>query len=137
LVRKTASKNIQNLAQVFGEKYVRSEILPFLDKLQSDPSHVHRSTAIQCYNTLTGVVSSDICCSVILPKVISMSKDAVPNVRFAVVKSLHLFWTTSGVDATQMDEILKLCETLLTDTDKDVRYYAKKASSSNFLPMEY
>jgi serine/threonine-protein phosphatase 2A regulatory subunit A len=68
----------------------------------------------------------------VLPSLITLSKDAVPNIRFNVAKAMEVIVPTlkKTKQAGLVGEIIKPALTKMAeDTDPDVRYYAGKALS--------
>lgn len=72
---------------------------------------------------LAPVVGSDVISNSMLPLVVKMASDAVPNIRFNVAKTIQTLiplLETSVVQTRVKPCLAKLFE----DSDRDVRYYA-------------
>lgn len=57
--------------------------------MSREQNYLHRMTYLFCMNLLCEVVGRDVCSRVLLPTVLAMADDAVPNVRFNVAKTLQ------------------------------------------------
>uniref|UniRef100_A0A1I8IHT4 TOG domain-containing protein n=1 Tax=Macrostomum lignano TaxID=282301 RepID=A0A1I8IHT4_9PLAT len=69
------------------------------------------------------------CIPVLVPQLMKLSSDKVPNVRLAVVKALVRLATHFDANIIKKDIISPLVE-LSKDEDADVRFYAEEAVSS-------
>lgn len=69
--------------------------------------------------------------SSILPTVITLSTDRIPNIRFNVAKAFEVLSSSLGGQAGGRElvsqELLPAVEKLLSDPDADVRFFAEKA----------
>jgi serine/threonine-protein phosphatase 2A regulatory subunit A len=69
----------------------------------------------------------------ILPTVITLSTDRIPNIRFNVAKAFEVLSSSLGGQAQAggrelvSQELLPAVEKLLSDPDADVRFFAEKA----------
>lgn len=66
-------------------------ILPKVLAMSSDPNYLHRMTTLFAVNVLVEVCSEEVIQDTMLPVVLKMAKDPVPNVRFNVAKSITKF----------------------------------------------
>ena len=103
--------------------------LPATARAQRGASH-HSSwpppQALSTVSSLATVVGSDVLYGSLLPAVLGMVSDAVPNVRFNVAKTLQMLvpLLEPGLVASQVKpKLLELSE----DHDKDVQYFAQRA----------
>jgi serine/threonine-protein phosphatase 2A regulatory subunit A len=67
----------------------------------------------------------------ILEPLLALAKDAIPNIRFNVAKSLEVLAATfskapDGLDLVQ-NKIVPVLEAMKNDSDADVRYFAARA----------
>jgi serine/threonine-protein phosphatase 2A regulatory subunit A len=67
----------------------------------------------------------------ILEPLLALAKDAIPNIRFNVAKSLEVLASTfseapDGLDLVQ-NKIVPVLEGMKNDSDADVRYFASRA----------
>lgn len=67
----------------------------------------------------------------ILPSVITLSNDRIPNIRFNVAKAFEVLSQSLSSQAGGRElvgqEVLPAVEKLLSDSDADVRFFAEKA----------
>ena len=98
------------------------KVLEFCDH----PNYLYRGTTLLAINALASVVSSEVIDSTLLPIVLRMESDGIPNIRFKVAKTLGTLAQFSDSTVIQ-NRIRPALDTLLTDSDKDVRYYAQNA----------
>lgn len=67
----------------------------------------------------------------VLPTLLSLVADPIPNIRFNVAKSLETLATTFGKTpegrALAKEKIIPALRSLLNDPDADVRYFANRA----------
>ena len=56
--------------------------------MSKDPNYLHRMTTLFAVNVLVEVCSDDVIKNIMLPVVLELAKDPVPNVRFNVAKSI-------------------------------------------------
>ncbi len=132
-VRRAAADNIQKLVNSFGEEWATERIMPHVDKLKMNINYLRRMTALYCTQTL---ISSDMSGEGlkqhVLPVLLEMEKDKVPNVRFTVARTLAaLFQRLKGdVGAVGSSpeweaEVVSSVRRLIKDDDRDVRHFAK------------
>lgn len=133
-VRKAAAENLRALSDLFGEQWCRQQILPRLDRMHTHTNFLQRMTALYGAQVLVGCLSSEVLHGELLPLVLDMAGDAVPNVRFTVAKTLQTITLASASSGTTgprsgfeqdiSNAVAKLC----TDSDRDVRFFAEKAA---------
>lgn len=63
-------------------------ILPKVLAMSTDTNYLHRMTTLFAVNVLVEVCSDEVIKDTMLPVVIKLAKDPVPNVRFNVAKSI-------------------------------------------------
>ena len=63
-------------------------ILPKVLAMSGDSNYLHRMTTLFAVNLLVEACSGDVIKDTMLPVVLKLAKDPVPNVRFNVAKSL-------------------------------------------------
>ncbi|VDP56226.1 unnamed protein product [Schistosoma curassoni] len=81
---------------------------------------------LQSIISLCKVVNPTICCQYLLPTVLSMHTDNVPNVRFKVAQALSNLG--SQLEEKNIENEIKSCLTRLAeDSDTDVKFYAYEA----------
>jgi len=133
-VRRAAADNLKMLSVHFGEAWSCQQLVPRLERMHTHTNYLQRMTALYGVQVLTDTLSKESLESVILPFVINMTSDAVPNVRFTVARTLQLVAKVVCVgdhnNKTYDNEIMSTLTKLTSDTDRDVRYFAEKVCSS-------
>lgn len=85
-----------------------------------------RVMALMTLENIGHVVPADVMQARVVPAILRMSADAVPNVRFNVAKSLQRL--APRMDASFVGgHVRPVLTTLTEDADEDVRYFAAKA----------
>lgn len=149
-IRKAAAQNIRHLTEIFGEDWARTHIIPRIREMQSNAAFAKRMTALfavqvllstsaavthhptasTASNRVTKVptLSHAMVLEVLLPIVLAMASDPVPNIRFTVAKTLaHMIATPTASaknDALVHSEIAPVLAKLAADLDRDVRKFA-------------
>lgn len=124
-VRRAAADIMQKLSSHFGEDWTLEYILPRIERMQGLTNYLHRITALYGIQVLAGTLSKSKVEFALLPIVLKMSNDPVPNVRFTAAKTLKIMMPSLG--KSQMDEVTKVLGDMTSDSDGDVRFYATKA----------
>jgi len=121
-IREAASKNLTSLTEVYGKEWTKSKIIPRVIDLKNNPHYLYRLTSIRAAEVLIPVLDNESSFGTLLPLILSLATDNVPNVRFGVAKALERLKIEDAAGST------RACLTaLLKDKDYDVVYFAKKA----------
>jgi len=92
----------------------------------NNPHYLYRMTILRAVSLLAPVMGSEITCSKLLPVVVNLSKDRVPNIKFNVAKVLQSLIPI--VDQSVVEKTIRPClGELAEDPDVDVRYFANEA----------
>lgn len=92
--------------------------------------------------TMTDALSPSIIKDYVLPTVIGLSEDPIPNIRFNVAKALETLTPSLKQDSNTVDliesTVVPSLQKLTNDKDSDVRFFASRAlldgkSSSSFI----
>jgi len=125
-IREAAALNVKKLAEVFGTEWAKNNIIPKVLSLYTHPNYLYRMTTLFSIGQLASVVGGDVTINVMLPLVIRMVKDPVPNIRFNAAKTLHTL--VPLLDSTVVQSQIKpALNQLYDDSDRDVKYYASLA----------
>lgn len=125
-IREAATNNLKKLTEVFGVEWATNTIIPKVLSLYTHPNYLYRMTTLFAISVLAQVVGMDVINSSMLPLVLRMAQDKVPNVRFNVAKTLGQL--VGLLDATAVATRIKPCLTKMTDDiDRDVKLYAAQA----------
>lgn len=117
-------------------------------ELATDNNYLKRMTMLFCINELCQAFSKTEIEQLLLPTIIKLSEDSVPNVRFNVAKTLgqidieakvmeekvSQFNTISMVVYFIFFKVKPALKTLSEDKDADVVYYANQALESPSKP---
>jgi serine/threonine-protein phosphatase 2A regulatory subunit A len=80
---------------------------------------------------MTDALSPSIIKDYVLPTVISLSEDPIPNIRFNVAKALETLTPSLKQDANTVDliesTVVPSLQKLTNDKDVDVRFFASRA----------
>ena len=79
-IREAATLNLQKLAQLFGPEWAQKHLLPHVLAPHTHTNYLYRLTALYAATGFAAVVSHDALLTSILPLVLQMTADPVPNV---------------------------------------------------------
>lgn len=130
-IREAATVNLKKLTEAFGAEWAKTNILPKILHMSSHPNHLYRMTTIFAITTIAPSTNPGVVKDLILPAVISLASDPIPNIRFNAAKSLQSLIPVlkqSDETKTLVDQQIKgVLEKLSQDSDMDVQFYANKA----------
>lgn len=127
-VRFMAASNLAQLTRVFGSEWAASTVIPHIRILTGDANYLLRMTALGAARAIADAVAPEDLNGLVLPAILGMARDSVPNIRFSVAKVLKELIPT--MDASVVASQVKPClQSLATDSDLDVQYYAGQALS--------
>lgn len=129
-IRNAAVDNLEKLSVIFGSQWSKLELI---DRILSDKvdlsNFIVRITSVFALGKLSNVVDEKLVLNDVLPFILKLSKDQVPNIRFNVAKTL--FDITKKIIGTDREvvesQILPLLKELSLDSDVDVRFFAKNS----------
>lgn len=141
-IRRAAAENLKYLTDIFGEDWARSHIIPRIKEMQTNAAFSKRMTALYAVQVLLScvpsssssstakqrVLSQPMMTDVLLPIVLAMAADPVPNIRFSVARTLVLVSSVCKGDAALSGEVARALAKLSSDLDRDVRQNADRAS---------
>ena len=126
-IRDAALNNLQKLTVVFGVPWAQQHVLPKICLLASHPNYLYRQTTLGAFGVLADVIGPDITAITLLPLVLRMANDPVPNIRFAMARVLGSI-SLALPDAVVSGQIKPVLSTLAhSDQDADVRFFAQQA----------
>jgi len=125
-IRQAAVQNIRELTGIFGLQWMQETILPYAMLLHSHPNYLHRMTVLHLITELVPLVGTKIATNSLLPIVLRMSQDSVPNIRFNVAKTLQKMVPHLDSD-TVLGRVRPCLELLVQDPDSDVKIFGTKA----------
>jgi serine/threonine-protein phosphatase 2A regulatory subunit A len=112
-----------------GSEWAVKNLLPRVKEVMENQSYLRRMNAVQAISLMATVMDESTAQWEILPILLEMYCDPVPNVRFNVAKGLSLVGPLfkSSMFEGQIVPILML---MIEDSDRDVRYFANKSFDS-------
>jgi serine/threonine-protein phosphatase 2A regulatory subunit A len=137
-IRTAAAANLKHLTALFGASWAIENLVPSVNEIRQHESYLRRLTALQGFAMMAKAMDSDTASIEILPLILEMATDIVPNIRFNVARELEEVAPVCGLLAYE-SQILPIISILLDDDDRDVRYYSEKAASelkSKFAEMD-
>eukprot|EP00744_Colponema_vietnamica_P000793 GILI01001380.1.p1 GENE.GILI01001380.1~~GILI01001380.1.p1 ORF type:complete len:586 (+),score=197.11 GILI01001380.1:169-1926(+) len=126
-VRLSSITVLKDLVSALGSDWCVAHLLPrVVEHFFKDHSYLHRMTSLLALPALIAGVPTDRFIEQVVPVLRSAAKDQVPNIRFALSKTLKE--VLADVDPTLLQTHIKpLLVDLCSDSDKDVQYYANEA----------
>jgi len=134
-VREAATKNLTELIKVFGADWAITYVAPRIKEMTSNTNYLHRMTALYTTTDFAENIRSAALTENMLPIVLAMLTDPVPNIRFNVAKTLEAILKTCVLSPIVVKSTIEpALMTLMRDVDQDVRYFAQRAS--NYVNLE-
>jgi len=128
-IRESAIVNVRKMVELFGVEWASKSFIPAVLQTSSSSNYLYRLTSLSLMTALAGVVSVDLVCGTMLPLVMRLGSDVVPNVRFNVAKTLQALIPLLGASVVQSQIKPRLIQ-LAEDNDSDVQYFANQALQS-------
>ncbi|KAI9342409.1 armadillo-type protein [Pilaira anomala] len=129
-IRKAAAMNFKHLAVIFESDWIKKHVIPGLNELAVDlDSYKKRLTALFGFSAIAEVLSVNDVVESIVPVLLQLTYDPVPNIRFNAIQSIELLHVkTSMIYKSKIQPVLE--ELIENDKDKDVQFHAKRAMES-------
>eukprot|EP00980_Cylindrotheca_fusiformis_P000612 scaffold154_cov129-Cylindrotheca_fusiformis.AAC.29 len=126
-IRVAATQNLAELTKLFGTEWACEYLMPSINDIHRHTSYLRRLTAVLACSRMAVQMDPALASTEVLPIVLEMASDTVPNIRFNVAKELGNMAKVCGrkVFEQQIHPVLSL---LMDDPDRDVRYFAKLSS---------
>ncbi|KAK8752318.1 hypothetical protein OTU49_004827, partial [Cherax quadricarinatus] len=131
-IREAATNNLRKLVEKFGSEWAAQNVLPKINAMSRDGNYLHRMTCLACINVVGEVCGKDVTTKTLLPTVLSMANDNVPNVRFNVAKTLQIIGPHIEKESLH-SQVKSVLDRLNDDPDTDVKYFASEALTENGL----
>jgi serine/threonine-protein phosphatase 2A regulatory subunit A len=124
-IRQAAATNLKELTALFGTDWATEYLIPSIKEISQHQSYLRRITAVQVCALMSTEMEEDVVILELLPLILQMACDLVPNIRFNVAKGLEMMAPVCGksIYETQVRPVLAL---LVEDTDRDVRFFASQ-----------
>eukprot|EP00036_Acanthoecidae_sp_10tr_P010505 CAMPEP_0182924770 /NCGR_PEP_ID=MMETSP0105_2-20130417/7310_1 /TAXON_ID=81532 ORGANISM="Acanthoeca-like sp., Strain 10tr" /NCGR_SAMPLE_ID=MMETSP0105_2 /ASSEMBLY_ACC=CAM_ASM_000205 /LENGTH=586 /DNA_ID=CAMNT_0025062575 /DNA_START=40 /DNA_END=1800 /DNA_ORIENTATION=+ len=130
-IRQSACKVMSDLVAVFGEEWTVKTVVPKIKQMAHegpDRTYNSRLTSLMVIQACATKAHKD-ALRAVLPIVMMLCKDPIPNVRFNASKTLEAI--APFVDkAVAAKDIKPQLETMIGDADGDVQYFSQSALSA-------
>ena len=114
---------------MFGVDWAQKLLIPRVLAAREHTNYLYRMTVLFAVGALAPVVGAELLAGTMLPMVLDMAKDIVPNVRFNAAKTLEHIMPL--LDDSAVQECVKPCLVLMSeDPDHDVSYFATQGLHS-------
>lgn len=129
-IRRAATENLLSLTGLFGEGWAAEYAIPRIERMCGYKNYLRRTTALYALQVIIRSLSAKIIEKSILPLVLQLTTDPVPNIRFVAAKSLQLIAvrladrSCGQASARTSEDISTSLAKLLVDSDRDVKFYA-------------
>mmetsp|Transcript_52214 Transcript_52214/g.117606 ORF Transcript_52214/g.117606 Transcript_52214/m.117606 type:complete len:591 (-) Transcript_52214:51-1823(-) len=127
-VREATAVNVKRLSEILGTPWIETHIIPQMENLLSHKNYLYRISAMLCSSTLSEV-GSNFLEKHLVPMVLKLAADSVPNVRFNAAKTIQAMHKACSTSEAMDGKLLPCLRGLTSDEDPDVKFFAKKALS--------
>jgi len=127
-IREAAVQNLQKLAKSFDLDWSKQRILPKLEELKQDQNYLRRMTCL--FTAKEIVAGKSELLDLVLPLILGLGGDKIPNVRFNVAKCFTSMKGSLNKDHISSGDVEKVLGALSEDADSDVSYYALEAQKT-------
>lgn len=124
-VRRAATENLQKLTERFGDEWACEQIVPRVNEMHIHTNYLQRMTALYCIQVLSVCLSKNSVENTLASMVLKLCGDSVANVRFTAARTLPMISASKELRA----DVFKSLQTLQTDLDRDVRFFATQVLS--------
>jgi serine/threonine-protein phosphatase 2A regulatory subunit A len=137
-IREAAIVNLEQLGCILGSTWIKKATRKViqLGKSEGNGSYKYRMITLFALTKMAKTLSSNEVCCFILPNILNMTDDPVPNIRFNVARSLealiHILLPekhykhqeyVQSIIRSMKSPLTKLC----ADSDSDVQFYSTRA----------
>ncbi|CAO3587754.1 unnamed protein product [Absidia cylindrospora] len=130
-IRDAATTNLKQLVEIFGCDWAKNTVIPQVMMMARNENYLYRMTTLFALSTMALSLTPEIIKDSILPTVLELVEDPIPNVRFNVAKSLEVLTpilrNSPATEALTTSQVKPALEKLNGDVDMDVRWFAEKA----------
>lgn len=145
-IRRAATENLMQLTELFGEEWAVELIIPRIGRMQMHQNYLHRTTALYVLQVVVRCLSLTAINKKVLPIILLMAVDPVPNIRFITAKTIQIVYmrcqairasssslkannsnSNASLYAATAEELSSVLSKLLQDPDRDVKFYAALA----------
>jgi hypothetical protein len=120
---------VSDLLKIFGDGWAKKTVVPKVQAMAvegPERTYIARLTSLMVIQQCAITMSKEALNKTLLPSVLKLCKDSVPNVRFNASKCLEAI--AGRVDkGSAVKDVKPQLEAMLKDTDSDVKFYAQAA----------
>ncbi|KAL3782012.1 hypothetical protein ACHAW5_004531 [Stephanodiscus triporus] len=127
-IREAAAADLKELTALLGSEWAVQNLLPRVKQMMEHQSYLRRMNAVRALSLMATAMDAHTAQWEILPILLEMHCDPVPNVRFNVAKGLGMIGPL--FQSSYEGQILPILTLMMDDPDRDVRYFATQASDS-------
>jgi serine/threonine-protein phosphatase 2A regulatory subunit A len=127
-IREAAAADLRELTALLGSEWAVQNLLPRVRQVMEHPSYLRRMNAVRALSLMATAMDAFTAQWEILPMLLEMHCDPVPNVRFNVAKGLGMVGPL--FQSSYEGQIVPILTLMMEDPDRDVRYFATQASDS-------
>merc|ERR1711920_683626 len=126
-VRDAAACTLRSLTEVLGSAWSEVNIIPQLQNLLGHKNYLYRISIMLCTGTLAEAVSALFMEKNLVPMVLKMASDPVPNVRFNSAKTIQVMLKAPASRTVAQATLVPCLQRLVADEDPDVKFFAQRA----------
>jgi serine/threonine-protein phosphatase 2A regulatory subunit A len=129
-IRRAATENLLSLTELFGEAWAVEHAIPRIERMCEYKNYLRRTTALYALQVIIRSLSAGTIEKFVLPLVLQLSTDPVPNIRFVAARTLQLIAlrlanrTCGQASQRASEDISASLAKLLVDSDRDVKFHA-------------
>jgi serine/threonine-protein phosphatase 2A regulatory subunit A len=125
-IRNAAATTLADTTKVLGEGWAKEKVFPKIAAMGAEKAYLSRLTALVVITKVAKHISGEVALATLLPTVLTLTKDKVPNVRFNAARALESM--AAKLDKkTLASKVKPRLEEMVSDTDTDVKYYSSSA----------
>jgi serine/threonine-protein phosphatase 2A regulatory subunit A len=128
-VRDAVAHIFRRLYEVLGLSWCETHIIPRLQAMLAHGNYLYRISAVLCAGRLAEVAAGAFLEKQLVPLVVKMAADPVPNVRFNAAKTIQAMrpFAAKSNPAVAEGSLLPCLRRQLDDQDPDVKFFARRA----------
>eukprot|EP01002_Notosolenus_urceolatus_P014897 NODE_688_length_1855_cov_6.260797_g559_i0.p1 GENE.NODE_688_length_1855_cov_6.260797_g559_i0~~NODE_688_length_1855_cov_6.260797_g559_i0.p1 ORF type:complete len:607 (+),score=144.44 NODE_688_length_1855_cov_6.260797_g559_i0:251-1822(+) len=132
-IREAAVEALEKIVKNFGEAWATEALIPRILSGKSDRNYLYRTTTLYALRAIGLALTPQTIASHLIPAVLELSRDPVPNIRFVACKILADL--IPSLDKPLVNSTIRpLLHRLHDDSDRDVQFYAAQALTKCGVP---
>lgn len=129
-VRDAAATSLRRLTEVLGPAWSEVNIIPQLQSLMAHKNYLYRISVMLCAGNLAEAGTTQFIEKNLVPMIMKMANDPVPNVRFNSAKTIQVMLKAPAARTVTQTTLTPCLQRLVTDDDPDVKFFAQRAMSN-------